>query len=329
MRFSRFSRLARALRERPRLARVSGRPRRASNASGLELLVSYAVESDLPIETSAVSSEYAEIATNDARHLTVSLPLEFSFEPDGNGGYALSTSPRDVGAVLTNLVGGCCSPVLSANGFRWTCAADCGCSVGEHVFEFYVTYEGYMLFQWWEGWCACRDEGDVTETGRLSLDLPDTLFENTDCDVVQDGFNSDFGSQIVWGEDDLGRGRLRLATGTGGGTLRYVGTSGFVGDVYEGDAADDVLANGTEWALQSGAGLFKGFWLDAGAVSPSYRRGRVTASWTPEGGAASTVTKRFTITPIPAIRKMKSTSILLPHITINASISPMSSPRDR
>ena len=35
MRSSRYSRLARALRERPRLARVSGRPRRASNASGL------------------------------------------------------------------------------------------------------------------------------------------------------------------------------------------------------------------------------------------------------------------------------------------------------
>ena len=34
-RLSRFSRLARALRERPRIARVSGRPRRASNASGL------------------------------------------------------------------------------------------------------------------------------------------------------------------------------------------------------------------------------------------------------------------------------------------------------
>ena len=349
-RLSRFSRLARALRERTRLASARTRSSVASEASGLESLVTcdgdsdlgnlaivanssqvcrvpllmgaeYAVHADAPLADIAASDENAEIVYYDSpaalmngapqlragrprllaqgggpsASFSVRSPLEFSFEPDGNGGYALSTSPRYVGAVLTNLVGGCCSPVLSANGFRWTCAADCGCSGGEHAFEVYVTYEGYMLFQWWEGWCACRDEGDVTEAGRLSLNLPDTLFENTDCDVVQDGFNSDFGSQIVWGEDDLGRGRLRLATGTGGGTLRYVGTSGFVGDVYEGDEADDVLANGTEWALQSGVGLFKGFWLDAGAVSPHYRRGRVTASWTPEGGAASTVTKRFTV----------------------------------
>ena len=76
----------------------------------------YAVESDLPIGASAVSSEYAEIVTNDAYHLTVSLPLEAEFTPDGNGGYAFSTSPVNVGAVLTNAVGGCCSPTLETNG---------------------------------------------------------------------------------------------------------------------------------------------------------------------------------------------------------------------
>ena len=38
----------------------------------------YAVESDLPIDYSAVSSEYAEIVTNAENRLTVSLPLEFS-----------------------------------------------------------------------------------------------------------------------------------------------------------------------------------------------------------------------------------------------------------
>ena len=38
----------------------------------------YAVESDLPIDYSAVSSEYADIVTNAENRLTVSLPLEFS-----------------------------------------------------------------------------------------------------------------------------------------------------------------------------------------------------------------------------------------------------------
>ena len=40
----------------------------------------YAVDSTLPIDYSAVSSEYAEIVTNDANRLTVSLPLELTFE---------------------------------------------------------------------------------------------------------------------------------------------------------------------------------------------------------------------------------------------------------
>ena len=38
----------------------------------------YAVESDLPIDYSAVSTEYAEIVTNAENRLTVSLPLELS-----------------------------------------------------------------------------------------------------------------------------------------------------------------------------------------------------------------------------------------------------------
>ena len=40
----------------------------------------YAVESDLPISYSAVSSEHAHIVTNSATKLMVSLPLEFTVE---------------------------------------------------------------------------------------------------------------------------------------------------------------------------------------------------------------------------------------------------------
>ena len=219
-----------------------------------------------------------------------------SFEDDGEGFFVLDAEPINVDAVLTNVVGGCCSPILETNGFRWVCAADCGCSGGEHSFEVYVTYEGYMLYQWWWGWCDCRDEGDdITELGRLSLEMPDTLFENTDNDVVTNGFDTDFGSQIVVGEDDLGHARLGLSSGAVGGVLRYVGTSGFVGDVYEGNAAENALPNGTEWESQSGEGILKNLWIDASLVSPHYRRGRLTASWTPDGGTTSTVSKRFTV----------------------------------
>ena len=40
----------------------------------------YAVDSNLPFDYSAVSSEYAEIVTNAENRLTVSLPLELTFE---------------------------------------------------------------------------------------------------------------------------------------------------------------------------------------------------------------------------------------------------------
>ena len=40
----------------------------------------YAVESDLPIDYSTVSTEHAEIVTNSENRLTVSLPLELYFE---------------------------------------------------------------------------------------------------------------------------------------------------------------------------------------------------------------------------------------------------------
>ena len=44
---------------------------------------------------------------------SVRSPLEFSFEPlpDDEGFHVLASEPGDVGAVLTNLVGGCCSPI--------------------------------------------------------------------------------------------------------------------------------------------------------------------------------------------------------------------------
>jgi len=107
-------------------------------------------------------------------------PLEFSFEPDGDGGYALSTSPRDVGAVLTNLVGGCCSPVLSANGFRWTCADTCTCDCHEHWLDAVLTWEGYSRSCGMLVPCDCFYKRLANPLLWLSLSLPRTVIVDGD-----------------------------------------------------------------------------------------------------------------------------------------------------
>ena len=89
-RASRFSRLARALRERPRLARVSGRPRRASNASGLDTLdavIGRAPRNTQPNNLMTASIELMRcgdvaIATNG---VSWTVPRELPFAHDGFG----------------------------------------------------------------------------------------------------------------------------------------------------------------------------------------------------------------------------------------------------
>ena len=67
----------------------------------------YAVESDLPIDYSAVSTEHAEIVMNSENRLTVSLPLELYFERvqmrGGSDSYIAHSSPVDVGPRILNI----------------------------------------------------------------------------------------------------------------------------------------------------------------------------------------------------------------------------------
>ncbi len=170
----------------------------------------YVVHADAPLADIAASDENAEIVYYDSpaalmngapqlragrprllaqgggpsASFSVRVPLEFSFEPDGNGGYALSTSPRDVGAVLTNLVGGCCSPVLSANGFRWTCADTCTCHGHEHALDVAVSWGGYSCSLLWCDFCSCHYTGggwgSTNGVAALSMTLPKVLFTNND-----------------------------------------------------------------------------------------------------------------------------------------------------
>ena len=141
----------------------------------------YAVESDLPFEYSAVSSEYAEIATNAGNRLTVSLPLELSFERvqmrGGSGSYIARTSPIDVGPRILDVSGGCCACVTNETGFLWDCRPQCLCGGSEHALAGAAKWEGYSYpFSRW-GRCPCYYEDqaaiDAIESRGVGLEILD------------------------------------------------------------------------------------------------------------------------------------------------------------
>ncbi|MBR4259587.1 MAG: hypothetical protein IKQ17_11195 [Kiritimatiellae bacterium] len=141
----------------------------------------YAVESDLPIDDAVVSSEYAEIATNSTSNLTVSLPLELTFERvqmrGGSDSYVAHTSPVDVGPRILNIAGGCCSCVTNDLGFSWNCFPQCLCGGSEHSLSGAAKWEGYSYtFSWW-GRCHCYYEDqaaiDEIESRGVSLEILD------------------------------------------------------------------------------------------------------------------------------------------------------------
>lgn len=88
----------------------------------------YAVESDLPIAYSAVSSEHAHIVTNSTTNLTVSLPLEFTVERiqmrDGSGAsnYGVRSMPINVYPDVSAVTGGCCTVTGGEACFSWSCS---------------------------------------------------------------------------------------------------------------------------------------------------------------------------------------------------------------
>ena len=141
----------------------------------------YAVDSSLPIDYSAVSTEYAEIVTNAENHLTVSLPLELTFERvqmrGGSDSYVAHTSPVDVGPRILNIAGGCCSCVTNDLGFSWNCFPQCLCGGSEHSLSGAAKWEGYSYtFSWW-GRCHCYYEDqsaiDEIESRGVSLEILD------------------------------------------------------------------------------------------------------------------------------------------------------------
>ena len=141
----------------------------------------YAVESDLPIDDSAVSSEYAEITTNSTTSLTVSLPIELSFERvqmrGGSDIYIAHTSPIDVGLRIVDISGGCCSCVTNDLGFSWNCFPQCVCGGSGHSLSCAAEWEGYSHPFYWRGRCHCYYEDqaaiDEIESRGVSLEILD------------------------------------------------------------------------------------------------------------------------------------------------------------
>ena len=191
----------------------------------------YAVESDLPIETAAVSSEYAGIATNDARHLAVSLPLELTFERvqlrGGPESYVAHTSPIDVLPRIFGLSGGCCSCVTNEQGFSWSCCSDCRCAGSLHVLDGLALWEGYSRVLPSELRCPCAAEGDDVNGAGVNIAFADAavVFENAYTNapgevVARRSTTVTLGGRVVGGEF----GGTLTVTLTDGG--RLVGAGG-------------------------------------------------------------------------------------------------------
>ena len=124
----------------------------------------YAVDSNLPIDYSAVSSEYAEIVTNAENHLTVSLPLELSLvriqtrSAGSTGNYGAASSPINVYPSIVSCIGGCCSREVVDGILQWSCSLTCTCGGGYHSFETTALWEGYSKLFIGYASCGCWED---------------------------------------------------------------------------------------------------------------------------------------------------------------------------
>ena len=272
----------------------------------------YAVESDLPISYSAVSSEHAHIVTNSATRLTVSLPLEFSIEQVRmrSGGdalivnYGLLSSPIDVGAVFASVSGGCCMCETNGLGFAWVCSENCRCQ-GGHSMVGTVGWEGYLRLINWSGVCSCAS--DETESSSyagdgitLSIDVPSTFIANDD-DDNDDGI-VDATPPFGIDEDDVVTGRVSFTSAvlTNGVVKMQMmigleqGTNG-ARRVYADESGLAPIEEGHEYAVSNATSLERDFFINPVVASSRYRDGHMRALWTPSSGPRVAASRRFTV----------------------------------
>ena len=274
----------------------------------------YAVESDLPIDYSAVSSEYAEIATNSATSLTVTLPLELSFGQvrmrSGGGlgdaltaNYVLQSEPIDVGAALLSISGGCCLCEVNGSGFTWICSEECECRGNGHALSASATWEGYArVFVWW-GTCSCDREEPSSYSGDgvgLSVSMPSTLIANDDDD--NDDGSVDASPPFASPDDEIVTCSVSFSSSTPtNGTVklqRLIGLDqGEGGDrkVYADSSALAQIEEGHEYTVSNSSGATWEHLVNPVVTSSHYLDGHVRVLWKPESGPRASASKRFTV----------------------------------
>ena len=274
----------------------------------------YDVESDLPIDYSTVSSEYAEIVTNAENCLTVSLPIELSFGPvrmrSGGGSgdalteeYVLQSEPIDVVASVIALSGGCCLCEVIGSGFTWICSEECECSGNGHVLSASATWEGYMhVFNWW-GTCSCdREEPSecFNEGIGLLLEMQSTYIANDD-DDDDDGI-VDAMPSFSYMDDDIVTNRVLFAASTPtNGTVKLQRLTGLeqsvngAKKVYADRTALAQIEEGHEYSVSNSDEEMWSYLVNPVVTSSHYLDGQVRALWKPESGPRASVSKRFTI----------------------------------
>ena len=275
----------------------------------------YAVESDLPIAYSAVSSEHAHIVTNSTTELTVSMPIEISFErihmrSDGVVGdaltidYTLQSTPVDVGASLTSISGGCCLCETNEIGFTWVCSENCSCGA-EHLMSCMTVWEGYIRTLSWWGACSCvsddlESNSYIGDGISLSLNMPSTFISNDD----DDNDNGVVDATPPFGnyEDEVITGRVSFASTTPtNGILKLQmlvgleqGTNG-VRRVYEDESGMYPIDEGYECVVAGERSKTWDFFINPVVPSSRYMDGHVRALWRSTSGSRVAAGKRFTV----------------------------------
>ena len=268
----------------------------------------YAVESDLPIDDAAVSSEYAEIATNSETSLTVRLPVQLAFETGGSGdaltsNFILQSAPVDVGAALTLITGGCCLCELNGAGFTWICSEECECAGSGHALSASATWEGYTrIFDWW-GTCSCdREEpSECFDEGiGLSLEMQSTYIVNDD-DDDDDGL-VDAMPPFSDMDDEIVTNRILFVSSTPtNGTVKIQRLNGLeqgmngARKVYADMTGLVQIEEGHEYCVSNSDEEVWNYLVDPAVTSSHYLDGQVRVIWKPESGARASVSKRFTI----------------------------------